>query len=59
MVDDRVGDVQAAVAPQPHPEREVHVLEVAEEALVETSGVDERVPPIERGGRAGREDFLG
>lgn len=59
VVDDRVRHVEAAVAPQAHPEREVHVLEVAEEALVETAGVEERIPPIESGGRARGKDFLG
>jgi hypothetical protein len=59
VVDDGVRHVEAAVAPQAHPEREVHVLEVAEEALVEAAGVEERVPPVQRGGRAWREDLLG
>ncbi len=37
VVDDRVRDVEAAVAGEAEPEREVGVLEVAEVALVEAA----------------------
>ena len=47
--------VQASVTAQPKAKTQVHVLEVAEVLLVEATDLVEGLPPVQRGGRTGRE----
>ena len=55
---DGLGHVEAAVPRQAEPEGEIHVLEVAEEALVEASGLRQGRSPVEGRGGAGPEDLF-
>ena len=57
-VDDGGRLVVASVPEQPKPEREVAVLVVGEERLVEPAGLEEGVTPVERGGRTARRSRL-
>ena len=57
VVHDRLGHVEAAVAQESQPEREVAVLEVAEEVLVEAAHLEEGVALVEGRRRARREDL--
>ena len=59
VVDDSVGDVEAAVAREPGAEAEVAVFAVRDEVLVEEPDLLEERPPVESGGCARPEDVTG